>query len=447
MSVNYYNKTTGELENIAGSGTGGADYDIESSANKDSVILTENETDKTTLPLISEFIGTRAQWDALSATDQSKYRKINITDEYFEGDSELSKRIDISGSKNVVPYPYMGINTNTIFLDNGITYSVNSAREIIVNGTSSSQGSYCNIANVGEYLERNVPYVLSGCPSGGSTSSYYLSYENRASSIDVKDVGGSVEFTLTQGEDLTDVSLLKIVIAPNTTVTNLTFKPMIRLASIQDDTYYPYAKTNRELTENVNVIDGKISSYDNSIYSLKAKTGFGAYYDSTKSYSVGKYVVQSLNGYEYIFKCTTACSAASWDVNKNNFTMTSLASAVSELNSDLTQCESDLKYIKNTTGMSTIGSFATSLTYTRWKNKYEAGFTISFAGNPTVNTWMTLCTVPAEIRPAFTYNMVGTDSNGTAFAAALDTNGVIKVVSQQNSLFGARIQAHYPIQF
>ena len=35
------------------------------------------------------------------------------------------------------------------------------------------------------------------------------------------------------------------------TVNNLVFKPMVRLASDPDDTYQPYAMTNRQLTDNV----------------------------------------------------------------------------------------------------------------------------------------------------------------------------------------------------
>ena len=54
-------------------------------------------------------------------------------------------------------------------------------------------------------------------------------------------------------------------------------------------------------------------------------------YSSSKAYSVGDMVIYN----NIVYKCTTACSAASWSVNQNNFTATTLAESVSALNNDL----------------------------------------------------------------------------------------------------------------
>ena len=59
------------------------------------------------------------------------------------------------------------------------------------------------------------------------------------------------------------VSELRIRITSGATVNNQTFYPMIRLASITDDTYVPYAETNYQLTQN------KMNYADNSILGAK----------------------------------------------------------------------------------------------------------------------------------------------------------------------------------
>ena len=52
--------------------------------------------------------------------------------------------------------------------------------------------------------------------------------------------------------------MVQIVVKNGASISNLTFKPMLRLASDPDDTYQPYAMTNRELTEEkINIADLK----------------------------------------------------------------------------------------------------------------------------------------------------------------------------------------------
>lgn len=60
-------------------------------------------------------------------------------------------------------------------------------------------------------------------------------------------------------------------------------------------------------------------------------------YSSSTAYKVGDMVIQN----DILYKCTTACSAASWAVNSACFTATTLASVVTQLNSDLTKSNVD----------------------------------------------------------------------------------------------------------
>lgn len=78
-------------------------------------------------------------------------------------------------------------------------------------------------------------YVLTGCPSGGGSTSYeILLRTNKASR---RDYGSGVAFTIVEDET---VQYIQIVIRANTDASGLVFYPMIRLASETDDTYEPY---------------------------------------------------------------------------------------------------------------------------------------------------------------------------------------------------------------
>lgn len=54
-------------------------------------------------------------------------------------------------------------------------------------------------------------------------------------------------------------------------------------------------------------------------------------YSSSKAYSVGDYVIYN----NTVYKCITACSAASWTVNQSNFEENTLIGSVTDLNSSL----------------------------------------------------------------------------------------------------------------
>ena len=57
----------------------------------------------------------------------------------------------------------------------------------------------------------------------------------------------------------------------------------------------------------------------------------GDAYSSSSAYKVGDMVIYN----NTLYRCKTACSAASWSVNANNFESISLASAITDLNNDL----------------------------------------------------------------------------------------------------------------
>lgn len=122
---------------------------------------------------------------------------------------------------------------------NGITYTVNADKSITANGTATNSSYF--ILDEGMVFEAGSTYVLSGCPAGGDASNTYHMYVENNS---VRDYGNGAFFTVTE----TNTNRTVILIRTGTTVSDLTFYPMIRKADVLDDTYYPYTGKKEILT-------------------------------------------------------------------------------------------------------------------------------------------------------------------------------------------------------
>ena len=113
---------------------------------------------------------------------------------------------------NLIPYPY----TETTKTANGVTFTVNSDGSITVNGTATSDADFMLLR--GPIQGYSESYFLSGCPSGGSDTTYYISENFTAS----KDTGNGVLLN-----NLPSDQVWRIVIKSGTTVNNLVFRPML----------------------------------------------------------------------------------------------------------------------------------------------------------------------------------------------------------------------------
>ena len=127
-------------------------------------------------------------------------------------------------------------NTATTKISNGITFTVNSDKTVNVNGTNDTSANSSLIIN--RYDLSPGTYILNGCPSGGSSTTYRLVIQKTSGwSVLGLDTGsGSEQFTI---DEATNIQVA-IFIQKGQTISNLLFKPMIRLSSIIDDTYEPY---------------------------------------------------------------------------------------------------------------------------------------------------------------------------------------------------------------
>lgn len=142
---------------------------------------------------------------------------------------------DLNGYDN--PWPAGGGKNKLNFVyptttRNGITLTNNGDGTYTANGTATATAVFEVYPS---YLESGVQYVLTGCPAGGSTSTYGMDTYSTGMSV-VRDYGnGSAAFTYNDG-----TRYVRILVFSGATVSGVVFKPMVRLASVTDPTFAPY---------------------------------------------------------------------------------------------------------------------------------------------------------------------------------------------------------------
>ena len=180
---------------------------------------------------------------------------------------EIADIVNVYGAKNLCVYPFYHT-TRTV---NGITFTDNGDGTVTATGTATDRAVFqvsIRLEN-GKLILPNGEYEVNGCPSGGSTNSYWMVMSRTSGGEAVNygnDTGNGMTATL-NGDDFSNDNVhfqIAIVIKAGYEITTpLVFKPMVRLASIKDGTYVPYAPTNAKLNEE------KMSYADNGVLGAK----------------------------------------------------------------------------------------------------------------------------------------------------------------------------------
>ena len=156
----------------------------------------------------------------------------------------------VLGAKNLLKNTYP---SQTV---SGVTITHNSDDSLSFSGTATAQIVVIIKRLIGT-LTAGQKYILSGI-KGGSNSTYFMTYNDGSNNpyyINLYD--GDGEFIAVDESTYTQ-TYVGLYIRSGQNMTGITIKPMIRLASDPDDTYQPYAMTNRELTEKkINISDLK----------------------------------------------------------------------------------------------------------------------------------------------------------------------------------------------
>lgn len=145
-----------------------------------------------------------------------------------------------TGAKNLFP------NTAISQTIGGVTFTVNDDGTVTVNGTKTNNDWF--ILSENNSFDAGTYILSDGLPNDTTDCQLIISTARSMSAAIMATAVNSRPQTKTFTTAQTGL-YYAIRIASGKTVNNLTFKPMIRRAEITDDTYVPYAPTNRELYE------------------------------------------------------------------------------------------------------------------------------------------------------------------------------------------------------
>jgi hypothetical protein len=207
----------------------------------------------------------------------------------YDSEKDIYAAMGEMGAKNLNSYPY----NETSHTDNGVYWTDNEDGTVTANNEATGNSTFLCHARQSMSANRlivpNGKYILTGCPTGGSDSTYRISVSitKNGSSFGLGiDYGDGVIITVNGDDNYQDKAVIQIGcdVRNGYTANNLTFKPMLRLASDTDDTYQPYAKTNRELTESypankvmmsddVTSVEDALDGLYNGLIKIDTKTG------------------------------------------------------------------------------------------------------------------------------------------------------------------------------
>ena len=161
----------------------------------------------------------------------------------------------VSEGANLIPFPYTVGGVGTVIERHGITWTVNADGSITANGTATGASTF-RLANANSFTLPKGNYILSGCPSGGSESSYYLTagvYNNGVYVTEASDIGTGSILNVTD-RTYTGISI-DLAVKTGTVCNNLTFYPMLNKGSTALP-YRPYSKRTFPIPESVRPLNG-----------------------------------------------------------------------------------------------------------------------------------------------------------------------------------------------
>ena len=213
---------------------------------------------------------------------------------------------------------------------NNVTFTVSSDGIITANGTATANTYFYFLGQGSDAL--NVPdgeYILTGCPAGGSSSTYYLQANNGSWR---NDYGSGVTFTSTSQ----NVKSIGIAIKSGVQVNNLVFKPMLRLSSESDATWQPYT--------NICPITGSdsVTLYKRSAQSSSYASSYYKYFNTTVYNGSFEYITGKVT--KTYASITLNSSDLTWAVYNDSSTSRAFRATITNMKSlshssyDSTQC-------------------------------------------------------------------------------------------------------------
>lgn len=204
--------------------------------------------------------------------DDITYADLTSTDKKIVG--AINEKVDwksngVLGAKNLNSYPYYHTSRNA----SGIDWTDNGDGTWTAKGlATSNSGAYCHNRvhpSDRELFLPNGDYIVCGCQSGGSASTYSINIDittNGSNNNLARDYGDGATFTISGDDYSNDGAYVRVSCTVYSgydcgTTDGIIFKPMILLDEDTDYTWRPYAMTNKELTDVVNNVPTTAGTY------------------------------------------------------------------------------------------------------------------------------------------------------------------------------------------
>ena len=179
--------------------------------------------------------------EAADAAPTASSKKMVESGGVYASEDAIFNLIGIMGAKNLVPFPFFN---DSPWDSNGITFTVNSDKSITISGIASADAYFRLTYYTGNNhvnLQNGTAYILSATGYADIAMQLRDSTNTRVESSRATDV-------TYQCDNTGDYDVIISVDNGADFTTPVTIYPMIRIATDTDNTYQPYAKTNRELT-------------------------------------------------------------------------------------------------------------------------------------------------------------------------------------------------------
>lgn len=195
---------------------------------------------------IAEMQAVFARINSLIDTDLATRVVVDVDD--LQNENTLIKQTLGYSKKNLIPYPYYDSTKET----NGITWTNNNDGSVTANGTATDDSYYFLYNRSDIMLPTGKYFITSNVDDSSKLFFTYALLTNKTDGTGVKDAFRSYDvlpFEITESDIENYNILIGISVLKGATVTNLTFKPMIRRAEILDDTWEPYKLSVAEMIQ------------------------------------------------------------------------------------------------------------------------------------------------------------------------------------------------------
>lgn len=192
--------------------------------------------------------------------------------------NQANDMVNVLGAKNLLP------NKASIFDYNAtkLTFTKNADGSYIINATQETNNfaGINFIVDTGHNLQWLNGLILSGL-TDGADQKWAIIINKKASPYTTYTACYTEDVVISGIPDNNDLVEFRLFIWSGQLPTNLIVRPMVRLASIQDDTYEPYSMTNKEMTPYVQAISNP-NLLDNPWFTVNQR-GANSYGENTNS--------------------------------------------------------------------------------------------------------------------------------------------------------------------